>query len=494
MMEGFRVTYCRRFLISILLCVFAVSTLGSQQIWASTGTQILKGHVPLAVSKLQPLASSVATNHLNLAIGLPLRNIGKLQVLIRDLSDPSSPKFRHYLTPAQFTEQFGPSEADYQAVIDFAKANGLKVTATHPNRVVLDVEGAMTEIESAFHVKMLSYQHPTEARIFHAPDSEPSLDLAVPVLHVSGLDDYSLPHPMSKIKPLLGAADVTPQNGSASGAYMPGTPLTGSGQSVGLLQFDAFHASDIAAYVAKAGRAAIPLQVVPIDGGVSTPGNGEGEVCLDIEMVISMSPGVSKIYIYEAPNPSPWVDLLSKMANDNLSKQLSCSWGGGGPDPTAEQVFQQMAAQGQSFYNASGDSDAFTSAIEFPSDSTNIVQVGGTTLSTTGPGGAYASETVWNWGGGVGSSGGISTYYAIPSWQNGISMVANQGSTSKRNVPDVALTGDNVYVAYGNGSHGAFGGTSCAAPLWAAYTALVNQHAAANGLPPIGFPNDGKGP
>src|SRR5207247_1206932 len=104
-------------------------------------------------------------------------------------------------------------------------------------------------------------------------------------------------------------------------------------------------------------------------------------------MVISMAPGISTIYVYEAPNPSPWVDLLSRMANDNLSKQLSCSWGGGGPNAAAEQIFQQMAAQGQSFFNATGDSDAFTSSISFPSDSPNITQVGGTTLTTTGPGG-----------------------------------------------------------------------------------------------------------
>ena len=139
-----------------------------------------------------------------------------------------------------------------------------------------------------------------------------------------------------------------------------------------------------------------------------------------------------------------------------------------------------MAAQGQSFFNATGDSDAFTGSIPFPSDSTNITEVGGTTL-TTGSGAAYSSgnrlELGLHNGSYVGSSGGISTYYPIPSYQQGISMSANQGSTTMRNVPDVALTADNVYVVYGNGSTGTFGGTSCAAPLWAGFTALVNQQA-----------------
>ena len=235
----------------------------------------------------------------------------------------------------------------------------------------------------------------------------------------------------------------------------PGTSLTGAGQSVGLLQFDGFYASDITTYESQAGLPNVPLTVVPVDGGVSTPGSGVSEVSLDIEMVISMAPGVSRIYVYEAPNPSPWVDLLSRMANDNLAKQLSCSWGGGSPDPTSEQIFKQMGAQGQSFFNATGDSDAFTGAIAFPSDSTNITQVGGDhadhrhrALPTVRDGlelGLYSGSY-------VGSSGGISTYYAIPSYQQGISMSANQGSTTMRNVPDVALTGDNVYVVYGNGS------------------------------------------
>src|SRR5439155_5798732 len=142
------------------------------------------------------------------------------------------------------------------------------------------------------------------------------------------------------------------------------------------------------------------------------------------------------------------------MANDNVARQLSCSWGGSSADAAAEQIFQQMAAQGQSFFNAAGDSDAFTGAIPFPSDSPNITQVGGTTL-TTGAGGSYSSETVWNWGRGTGSSGGISTTYSIPAWQQSVSMASNQGSTTMRNVPDVALTADNIYTAYDNGSAGA---------------------------------------
>src|SRR5438105_2209317 len=156
-----------------------------------------------------------------------------------------------------------------------------------------------------------------------------------------------------------------------------------------------------------------------------------------------------------------------------------------------------MVAQGQSFFNASGDSDAFLPGevddpgfFGTPSASPNITQVGGTTLSTSGPRGSWTSETVWNFGDGSGSSGGISTYYSIPVWQQGISMSANLGSTSHRNIPDVALTADNVFViADGGYGYTGVGGTSVAAPLWAGFTALVNQQAASSGSPSVGFLN-----
>ncbi|HZI31019.1 MAG TPA: immunoglobulin-like domain-containing protein, partial [Candidatus Binatia bacterium] len=358
-----------------------------------------------------------------------------------------------------------------------------------------------------FGVTLRTYRHPKEARDFYAPDTEPSVAAPVTLLEVCGLDNYSLPRPRSALRSSTAlAAQAVPRNGSGSGgsylgndfraAYVPGTPLTGSGQSVALLQFDGYYANDIASYLSAAGyppSLTNTLINVPVNGGVSTPGSGNGEVCLDIEMVMSMAPGISKIYVYEGPNGgTSWPTILSKIANDNLAKQVSCSWGAnsaGSPDPTSENIFKQMAAQGMSFFNASGDSDAFVGGIPFPSESTNITQVGGTTLSTTGPGGAWSSETAWNWGGGTGTSGGISKNYSLPGWQQGISMTANHGSTTMRNVPDVALTGDNVYVTYNNGSSGVFGGTSCAAPLWAGFAALINQQAVLAAKPPVGFLN-----
>jgi hypothetical protein len=163
-----------------------------------------------------------------------------------------------------------------------------------------------------------------------------------------------------------------------------------------------------------------------------------------------------------------------------------------------------MAAQGQSFFQASGDSDAYTgrqtldnsSQFTAPVDSSYLTSVGGTTLAMNGAGASWSSETVWNYNlNGLpneGSGGGISTYYPIPYWQTNVSMAGNSGSTTWRNIPDVAMTADNIFVCYNNGDTSGtyyFMGTSCAAPLWAGFCALVNQQSVTNTGTTVGFLN-----
>ena len=497
------------------LLILITSVLAAQATRAAE-RQGLHGHIPRAVAELhlQPVGRVSGATNLYLAIGLPLRNQEELNNLLQQIYDPASPKYRRYLTPEQFAERFGPTEQDYEALIDFVKANGLTVTGRHPSRVLLDVKGSVANIEKILHLTMRVYQHPTEARTFYAPDVEPSLDLAVPVLNISGLNNYTVPHPKQFIRrPSSKAKNATPNAGSGpSGeymgydfraAYLPGvTGLTGAGQVVGLVEFDGYYANDIATYEAQSGLPSVTLANVLLDefNGIPTtgPNSGNGEVALDIEMAISMAPGLSKVIVYEAGPTGIPNDILSRMASDNKAKQLSCSWGwGGGPDPTADEFFQQMAAQGQSFFDASGDSDAFSGSTseDFPSDDPYITQVGGTTLTTTGPGGNWVSETVWNEGnvgggfGFVGSGGGISTSYSIPSYQQGVSMSANGGSRNMRNVPDVAMVADNIAFIADNGTQEAGTGTSFAAPLWAGFVALVNQQAAASGQPTVGQVN-----
>ncbi|HXP60684.1 MAG TPA: protease pro-enzyme activation domain-containing protein [Dongiaceae bacterium] len=487
-----------RILVICLLSVLAIGLHAGER-------QVLRGHLPAAAARLQPVGRLPGTNRLELAIGLPLRNRDGLTNLLRQLYDPASASFRQYLTPDQFTEAFGPTEPEYQAVIAFAKANGLTVTGTHGNRMLLDVAGAAADLEKAFQVKFSVYQHPQEARTFFAPEAEPSVTKGLRVLHISGLDNYTLPRPRSHRRVPGPAAGPIARNGSAPGgsgayfgkdfrnAYVPGLALTGTGQTVGLFEFDGYYASDITKYATQAGFTKVPLTnlfSVLIDGFNGVPdgriaGSGNEEVALDIEMTISMAPGLSRVLVYEASPQATAAnvdDMLNRMATDNLAKQLSCSWGTD-LDTTSQQIFQQFAAQGQSFFVASGDNGAFGSFVDQPADDPYLTVVGGTTL-TTGTAHNWVAETAWS-----GSGGGISSIYPLPDWQQGINMSANHGSTTMRNVPDVAMVADNAWDMADEGSSFPVMGTSIATPLWAAFTALVNQQAANNGKPPVGFLN-----
>jgi len=407
-------------LVAALFLAFSVV-----EIFAQTARQPVLARLPPAARVAQPLARMETTQALSLAITLPFHNQEALTNLLRDIQDPASPNYRHYLTREEFTKRFGPTEEEYAALIQFAKTHGLAVRREHANRMLLEVGGTVGEIERAFHTTLRVYRHPSEPRMFYAPETEPSMDFPIKVLSVRGLDNFALAQPRVHAVPLQAGEKAAP-NGTGSGpgggfrgndfrtAYVPDTSMTGNGQVVGLLQFDGYSADDVTDYEAQAGLPGITLTNVLLNGASGNPsGNGgEVEVTMDIEMVMSMAPGVSKIIVYEAPNPTPFEVILNQMVSDNLARQLSCSWflPNASADPAAEQIFQEMAAQGQSFFNASGDNDAYTGLIDFPSDSPNITQVGGTTLTTSAAGGYRVSETAWNKNNGVGSGGGVTAF------------------------------------------------------------------------------------
>ena len=168
-----------------------------------------------------PLGHVPGTNQLHLALGLSWRNQDALTNLLAAICNPASPEFHHYLTPAQFTARFGPTPADYQAVLQFARSNGLAVTATHRNRMLVDVQGAAADVERAFHVRLKNYRHPTEPRNFFAPDTEPTVDARLPVQSVSGLNDFSRPHP--------NVQSASGRRVQAAGWFGAGRALSGTG-------------------------------------------------------------------------------------------------------------------------------------------------------------------------------------------------------------------------------------------------------------------------
>ncbi len=476
-----------------------------------------------AIAQRQPLRSEVAApanaqvigrlpgaQHLNLAIALPLRNQDQLDRLLQQLYDPASPNYRRFLTVEQFTQQFGPTIADCQRVITFAQAHGLKITHTFANRQVVDVSGSVANIERAFHVTMQVYQHPTENRTFYAPDVEPTVESDLPVLGIVGLSTFTLPHPMLKrALPNDGVHGNTTGSGPGGQflgsdmrtAYTGGSALDGAGQVVGLIELGPYRLRDVLSYFTSLSQ---PLNVpianvlVGVDG-VCGVGCDDGEEVIDIQQAISMAPNLSALLVYETNGPN--TDALSayaQAASDNIAKQLSISFGWGDTPGTTtgqayEQVFEELEAQGTSSFVASGDAGASLSG-GYPGNSPNITDAGGTDL-TTGSGQIWSSEMGW-----IGSGGGWNTQSPIPatptySWNQGTAINAsNGGDPSFRNIPDVSAEAntDNYFCANGS-CQGGIGGTSLAAPRWAAFVALINQQAATNagstGNPTLGFLN-----
>ncbi len=471
---------------------------------AAAERQQLAGHVPEAVAKLhlQPLGRLPATNHLHIAINLPLRNNDALNQLLQELYDPASTNFHRYLTPEQFTERFGPTEQDYQAVIEFAKAHGLTVKQPHPGRAVAGIDGTVADIEKALHVKLFQYQHPVEARTFYAPDVEPSLDLAVPVFYVSDLNNYTVPH---RALNLQANATARPMGGSGTNecylskdlrnAYAPGSQLTGAGQVIGLALGCGYNPSDIQLYEKLAGITKV--QLVPVFQNVTNlvPGDQYDEPSLDIEMAMAMAPGVSNINLYEWNGAVSEAELYQEMAyptnGETRPNQISTSWSLD-TNPYTTNYIRQLAAQGQSYFFFSGDFAAWLVTNYWPG-MYFVTMVGGTVLQMTNNGAGWQSESAWN-----DSTGGYIVDTPIPFYQQGVNMSFNQGSTQWRNIPDVAMCAEDIEVVYSQWpTNGPLqtnivtcvGGTSASTPLWAGFTALVNQQAAASGKPPVGFLN-----
>jgi subtilase family serine protease len=499
--------------IPFLAIMFLANTLSQAE-----SQPLLTRHVRDAVvnGQARSVGQLPATQTIHFDVVLALRDRAGLQTFVQQVNDPTSPSYHQFLTPQEFTARFGPSQEDWEALVAFAKVNGFQIVSGSRDALDLRLTGTVASIERAFHVTMGVYQHPTENRTFYAPDREPTADLPFPLWHVSGLDNYSIPHPMfvkksdyakaHGIDPEKVSRATTGSGPSASflgsdmrAAYYGGTALTGSGQNIGLFEFLGYDIADLNTYYSNVGQTRTATVT-----GISTDGTSlscvdsrsggdcdDTEQILDMTQALGMAPGITGLYVYVGSTDSAIISAMTVNTDAPLSKQLSCSWGWTPADPnTLDPFFEKMASQGQNFFAASGDNSAWSASNEaWPADDANIVSVGGTDLTTSSAAGPWASETAW-----ADSGGGISPdSIPIPSWQQlaGVITSSNRGSTTLRNGPDVAANANfTFYVCADQTTCTAndFGGTSFATPMWAGYLALANQQAATNG-DSIGFLN-----
>ena len=317
-----------------------------------------------------PAGPVAAEQPLRFGLTLPLRNLAGLQTLLREQGDPASPKYHQFLSRQQFVDQFGPTEADYDQLRSYAQAQGFTVTRTFANRLLLNVSGSPRQINSAFAVHMGRYKTAAQGHSYYAPDVEPTVNTALALGSVVGLSTRDQPQPML-VRANTVHADTTGSgpDGQFLGsdmraAYAPGVSLNGAGQSVGLIELGPYNLSDVNAYFSLVHQPLnVPIYSVYLDvDGVCGNGCDDGEEVIDMEQAISMAPGMSGLIIYTAyGSGSDALTAFSQAASDNIAKQLSLSFGFGGTPSTMpgyEQVFMELAAQGQNVFVASGDSGA----------------------------------------------------------------------------------------------------------------------------------------
>ena len=500
------------FLLLTLIACVPVAALQSQ------AQSVLTHHVRDVVESgaAQPLSRLSSSQIMNLNIVLPLGDAPGLEAFLGEVYDSGSPLFHKFLTPTEFTARFGPSKEQYDAVVQFAVTNGFTVTGGSRDGMDVEVRGPVAAVESAFHIRMMTYQHPTENRTFYSPDSEPTTDLTFPLWHISGLDNYSIPYRLLESKTDYAAAHGIPVNevvshattGSGPSAsflgsdmraayYGTGT-LTGTGQNLGLLEYYGTDLTDLNTYFKNVGQTNnVPITLLSTDGTstscVDTTAGGncdDTEQTLDMTQAIGMAPGLSSLTMYVGSTDTAIISAMT--THSPLPTTIGCSWGWKPADPsTLNPYFEKMAAQGQNFFAASGDHSTWSKRNEaWPADDAYVVAVGGTDLVTSSAAGPWQSETAW-----VDSGGGISPdKIAIPAWQKlpGVINSSNKGSTTYRNGPDVSANANfTFYVCADQTTCTAnlYGGTSFAAPMWAGYVALVNQQLAAQGKSTIGFMN-----
>lgn len=489
----------------------------------------------------QRIGRTDSQRKITLAVPLKVKDAAGLDAFIKDLYDPSSPTFHHYLTPKEYTARFLDSAARTQ-VTDYLRGQGFAVTDSGLGSIV-NATGTAATVERAFNVTISDYRD-AKGGTFFANDKTPALSssIASQVHGILGLDNAAteIPH---YAKPPLDAApapqDEQPHYGEVCQAaintasryhsYYPSQLADGYGftslfqsgaygqsQTIALFELDDYRDANVATYQSCFGTS-VPVSRVPVDGG-STLGSGEVEVELDIDVIAGMAPLLSHLYVYEAPNGlAGIVDQYQRIANDNLAQVVSTSWGSceaaAGPTKmNAENaVFQQMAVQGQSIFAAAGNSGSqdclpygsTALAVDNPASQPYVTGVGGTTAIIASN---FPTESVWKDAYHIGAGGGgISTFWAKPSYQVGPGTV-NTFSNGMRQVPDVSASADptHAYTVFVNdpqycptvtGIPGAtdcfepIAGTSAATPFWAAAAALINQQLATTHGARIGFAN-----
>lgn len=493
---------------------------------ANNDPNLLGAALPTPVGT--PLGRLAASRQVEFEVGLALPDAAAAEQFVASLNDQSSPNYHHYLTPAQYTARFNPTAIQQAAVVDYLTRQGFTVTDTSPNHLVLQVRAPAATVERTFHTRLGSYRYADslsgENFDYFAPQNKVMLPAALQgLVSVVNLNGFPLQrigsHQISAStqtgdsKLMSLTAGLTPSELRQLYDLGPfyNSNIDGAGQTIALFELGDFNPANAVLYAQNFNLPQPNLSVVKVGNSIGIT-RAEAEIELDIEVIMAIAPRAN-IVVYEGvPNGFSIVSgqVLNRIVTDNAAEATSISYGAcenGYTDSFSADavaivhtILLQGAAQGQTFFAASGDSGAFECSsgrnlgtggnplgdalgVSYPASDPNVVAVGGTEF---GQGGSVAAprEQVWREApsgthGFIvdGTGGGISSIFKKSSWQVGAG-VNNSYSNGNRQVPDVAaLAGAPGYQMVIRGSLVSEGGTSAACPLWAAASLLINQAA-----------------
>ena len=417
---------------------------------------------------------------MRVSVSLQLRNEAQLQAFIADPNHPN-------LTPAQFTAQYGPSEADASAVATWLTQHGFSDVSVSSNRLLVSATAPAATVQSAFHTNLVRVRT-HDGRNAYANSSDAAIPASLhAVSGVIGLQTVHVPHPIGHVKGKPGGGSggsIIGHDPTQFPSIYGGTSLpTAAGVTVGIISNGDLSQtlSDLNTFTSQNGLATVTTQIVNTDGtGTDTSGTAEWD--LDSQDIVGMGGGqVGRIVFYNIPTlaNSSMVDDFNTVVTANAAKVINVSLGecetsakGDGSAAAADAIFQQADAQGQTFSVSSGDSGSNEcggspkgTTPSWPASSPYVVAAGGTTLNATTT--TWQGETVWS------STGGSpSTFEPIPSWQVGVGQ--NAGHTT-RGVPDIAFDADpnSGAIIIVNGSKAQYGGTSLSSPLFVGFWARM---------------------
>ncbi len=409
--------------------------------------------------------------------------------------------------------KIGISDSTYQKIKDFFSPSGiaLKLSKLRTN---LSIDAKASTVAKVLQTTFVIHSY--NGTTFFAPKTAPKLPkfLADSINVITGLDNYSskpqhdftmqskVPTPKQ-----IPAQDCQPLQNTLlprdiAGAYgydqLWQKGLNGENMTVNLVEIDGSYKADVNNY----------LSCINFKGHVSTinvdgkPSDALGESTLDIQMVAGLARSAN-IKVYQTDGNAAddvWTnvnDMLQQIVDDNTNNAssgsvVSISLGAAEQEMTQNDVqaidssLQQLTrAEHMTVFVASGDCGAFTSrqygnlSVSFPASDPYATSVGGTILQVNGNHNR-TNEIVWSDGSNQskctnqwGSGGGNSTIFQRPSWQSAPG-IQNQYSRNTRQVPDLSAAAYGLAV-YFKGQWSSVGGTSAAAPIWAAGLALVNE-------------------